>query len=90
MRKLILQLENINDVPKEALNIAKLIEYKQAVDTIITKAKIETLLDNLSNLENVLRLNNVDNEIVKREIQNFKEMLYNKQSYFLNQEKLLA
>ena len=76
MKKLIRQLEYMDYIPKEALNIARLIEYKQSVDTIITKAKIETLLDNLSNLENVLKLNDIDNEVIKREIKNYKDMLY--------------
>lgn len=90
MRKLIKQLEQIENVPKEAVDLANLIYYKQCNDKILTKFKIEILFENIYNLEKVLKLNNIKNEIVNREIKSFKDMLYDKQDFFKNQEKLLA
>lgn len=87
MKKLLEELYFIEDVPKEAVNIVKLIDYKQSVDKFFTKAKVETFLDNLSKLENVLSINNIKNEKIDRQISIFKNMLYKEQQYFINQER---
>lgn len=88
--KLLKQLENIEVCPKEALNIAFLINFKMQTDTFYTKAKCELILDNLSDLEVILKANSINNQIVKREIEKIKEEMYNKINFFKKQEKLIA
>lgn len=88
MEKLIKQAELIENIPKEALDLAYLINFKMQVDKVLTKAKVSLLLDNLKALENVLKLNEISNDILKREIEKLKEKLYRKQEFFKEQELL--
>lgn len=88
MEKLVKQAELIENIPKEALDLAYLINFKMQVDKILTKAKVSLLLDNLKALENVLKLNEISNDILKREIEKLKEKLYRKQEFFKEQELL--
>ena len=88
MEKLVKQAELIENIPKEALDLAYLINFKIQVDKVLTKAKISLLLDNLKALENVLKLNEISNDILKREIEKLKEKLYRKQEFFKEQELL--
>ena len=90
MEKLIKQAELIENIPKEALDLAYLINFKMQVDKVLTKAKVSLLLDNLKALENVLKLNEISNDILKREIEKLKEKLYRKQEFFKEQELLKA
>lgn len=88
MEKLVKQAELIENIPKEALDLAYLINFKIQVDKVLTKAKVSLLLDNLKALENVLKLNEISNDILKREIEKLKEKLYRKQEFFKEQELL--
>lgn len=88
MEKLVKQAELIENIPKEALDLAYLINFKIQVDKVLTKAKVSLLLDNLKALENVLKLNEISNDILKREIEKLKEKLYQKQEFFKEQELL--
>lgn len=88
MEKLVKQAELIENIPKEALDLAYLINFKMQVDKVLTKAKVSLLLDNLKALENVLKLNKISNDILKREIEKLKEKLYQKQEFFKEQELL--
>ena len=88
MEKLVKQAELIENIPKEALDLAYLINFKMQVDKVLTKAKVSLLLDNLKALENVLKLNEISNDILKREIEKLKEKLYQKQEFFKEQELL--
>lgn len=88
MDKLVKQAELIENIPKEALDLAYLINFKIQVDKVLTKAKVSLLLDNLKALENVLKLNEISNDILKREIEKLKEKLYRKQEFFKEQELL--
>lgn len=88
MDKLVKQAELIENIPKEALDLAYLINFKIQVDKVLTKAKVSLLLDNLKALENVLKLNEISNDILKREIEKLKEKLYQKQEFFKEQELL--
>lgn len=88
MEKLVKQAELIENIPKEALDLAYLINFKIQVDKVLTKAKVSLLLDNLKALENVLKLNEISNDILKREIEKLKEKLYRKQEFFTEQELL--
>lgn len=88
MDKLVKQAELIENIPKEALDLAYLINFKIQVDKVLTKAKVSLLLDNLKALENVLKLNEISNDILKREIEKLKEKLYRKQDFFKEQELL--
>lgn len=88
MEKLVKQAELIENIPKEALDLAYLINFKMQVDKVLTKAKVSLLLDNLKALENVLKLNEISNDILKREIEKLKEKLYRKQEFFKEQELL--
>ena len=90
MEKLVKQAELIENIPKEALDLAYLINFKMQVDKVLTKAKVSLLLDNLKALENVLKLNEISNDILKREIEKLKEKLYRKQEFFKEQELLKA
>lgn len=90
MEKLVKQAELIENIPKEALDLAYLINFKMQVDKVLTKAKVSLLLDNLKALENVLKLNEISNDILKREIEKLKEKLYRKQEFFKEQESLKA
>ena len=90
MEKLVKQAELIENIPKEALDLAYLINFKMQVDKVLTKAKVSLLLDNLKALENVLKLNEISNDILKREIEKLKEKLYQKQEFFKEQESLKA
>ena len=88
MEKLVKQAELIENIPKEALDLAYLINFKMQVDKVLTKAKVSLLLDNLKALENVLKLNEISNDILKREIEKLKKKLYRKQEFFKEQELL--
>ena len=88
MNKLIKQLELLDNIPTEAVNLAKLIDFKLKVDKVITKQKIELILDNLSELEGVLEYNNIQNDVIDREIKKIKLEIYNKQKFFKDQEVL--
>lgn len=88
MEKLVKQAELIENIPKEALDLAYLINFKMQVDKVLTKTKVSLLLDNLKALENVLKLNEISNDILKREIEKLKEKLYRKQEFFKEQELL--
>lgn len=88
MEKLVKQAELIENIPKEVLDLAYLINFKIQVDKVLTKAKVSLLLDNLKALENVLKLNEISNDILKREIEKLKEKLYRKQEFFKEQELL--
>lgn len=88
MEKLVKQAELIENIPKEALDLAYLINFKMQVDKVLTKAKVSLLLDNLKALENVLKLNEISNDILKRKIEKLKEKLYRKQEFFKEQELL--
>lgn len=88
MEKLVKQAELIENIPKEALDLVYLVNFKMQVDKILTKAKVSLLLDNLKALENVLKLNEISNDILKREIEKLKEKLYRKQEFFKEQELL--
>lgn len=88
--KLVRQIELIDNIPLGIYNTAKLIEYKLENDKVITKAKAELILDNLSEIESLLVINNINNEIINREVKKIQQKMYNTINFFKQQEILKA
>lgn len=88
MNKLILQLSLMENVPTEVINLAYLIKLKLDWDKVFNKVKTEHILANISELESVLKMNNIHNDVLNRELSKLKENMYKKLDWFKEQEKL--
>ena len=83
-----LRIKNIDELPKDARHYIYLINFKLQIDKYSTKANIEVYLDNVKSLEQTLKINNIKDYNIEKEITRFKSFLYKKQEFFKKQDKL--
>lgn len=83
-----LRIKNVDELPKVARDCIYLINFKLQSDKYTTKANVEVYLDNIKSLEQTLKINNIKDINIQKEVERLKAFLYKKQEFFKEQERL--